>query len=420
MGWETYFSLPNQQHSLKNRVNVVLTDDPLKYEHTDHPVFMNFTQLQEYWLSKVEQTVFIIGGEAICKQLIDVSFHKLYVTYIDKEYKCDIHFVFPQHCQLLSVSDNYYSETEKCNYRFLEYVYKYEKEHVEYQYLNLLQDILDNGNSRDDRTGTGTVSIFGRQMRFDISQVIPILTTKFVPFKMVIKELLWFLKGQTDNKILQDQGVHIWDGNTTREFLDQRGLTNYQVGDIGAMYSFQWRHFGAKYEGCSKDYTGQGIDQLAIVLQLLKQDPFSRRIAMTTYNVADLDKGVLHPCHGIYVQFYVEVINDHKYLSCHMTQRSVDCGCGLPFNIVSYSVLTYLIAQKVDMLPKDLIISTGDTHIYNNHIDALVIQMARTPYPFPKLKIKDIKNKTWEEINVDDFELLGYFYHPSIKLMMNV
>jgi thymidylate synthase len=141
---------------------------------------------------------------------------------------------------------------------------------------------------------------------------------------------------------------------------------------------------------------------------------------MTSYNVADLEKGVLHPCHGIYVQFYVEVSEGRKYLSCHMTQRSVDCGCGIPFNIASYAILTYIIAMKVDMLPKDLIISTGDTHIYNNHIEALSVQIKRTPYPFPILKLNDIRHKSWDDLVLDDFELIGYFSHPTIKLVMNI
>jgi thymidylate synthase len=293
--------------------------------------------------------------------------------------------------------------------------------HDEYHYLNLLRSILQRGNRREDRTGTGTIGLFGQQIRFDLSSdTLPLLTTKFVPFKMVVKELLWFLKGQTDNKILQEQGVHIWEGNSTREFLDKRGLKDYREGDIGAMYGYQFRHFGAKYQGCDHDYTGQGIDQLEQVIDLLKNDPFSRRIAMTSYNVADLDKGVLHPCHGIFVQFYVDVIDGVKRLSCHMTQRSVDCGVGLPFNIASYAVLTHLIARKVDMLPRELIISTGDTHIYLNHVTALEQQLTREPHPFPKLRLGQVKDKKWEDLSVDDFELVGYVYHPSIKMVMNV
>lgn len=295
-------------------------------------------------------------------------------------------------------------------------------EHGEYQYLNLLRQILTQGNRRQDRTGTGTIGLFGQQIRFDLSSdALPLLTTKFVPFKMVVKELLWFLKGQTDNNILRAQGVYIWDGNTSRDFLDKRGLGAYREGDIGPMYGFNWRHFGATYHGCDGDYTGQGIDQLEQVIHLLKTDPFSRRIAMTTYNVTDLEKGVLHPCHGVFVQFYVDGDGDGiKRLSCHMTQRSVDCGCGLPFNIASYAILTHLIALKVDMLPKELVISTGDTHIYINHVTALEQQLTREPYPFPKLRLGAVKEKKWEDLTVDDFELLDYVHHPSIKLLFNV
>jgi len=448
MGRETYFSIPEKNRPLKNRINIVLTNHALMYasketkflsmpmncaksklnneynlEQGENLLFLDFDELQDYLEEQhdeSEKKLYVIGGETIYEMFLE-EYHidKIYVTQIDKEYKCDKFFSMPEKFELATYSDNKFSEEEKCNYRFLEYVPSV-KLHGEYQYIDLLHNIMNNGNSRDDRTKTGTKSVFGQQIRFNISNSIPLLTTKFVPFKMVVKELLWFLKGQTDNKILQDQGVHIWDGNTTRDFLDKRGLKDYKEGDIGPMYGYILRHCGAEYKGCDKDYTGQGIDQLEEVIKLLKTDPFSRRIAMTTYNVSDLEKGVLHPCHGIYIQFYVEEKNKQKYLSCSMTQRSVDTGCGLPFNIASYAVLTYIIAMKVDMIPNELIISTGDTHIYNNHIEALEEQVKRIPYPFPKLVLKDIKNKKWEELVVDDFELIGYMSHPSIKLLMNV
>jgi dihydrofolate reductase/thymidylate synthase len=422
MGRETYYSLPESHRPLKNRFNIVLTNDPKRYnsEVQTTLTFMTFVEFDAY-LQQCPTTanLFFIGGESIYNACLRYDVSKIYMTYIDREYQCDRHFTLPPNFQLVNVSDNLVSETEKCNYRFLEYDATKEP-HGETQYLGLLRDIINNGNVRQDRTGTGTVGLFGKQIRFDISKSIPLLTTKFVPFKMIVKELLWFLKGQTDNKILQDQGVHIWDGNTTREFLDNRGLSNYKVGDIGAMYGFQLRHFGAKYDGFDKDYTGQGIDQLEQVIHLLRTDPYSRRIAMTTYNVADLDKGVLHPCHGIYTQFYVEKDGPILRLSCHMTQRSVDCGCGLPFNIASYAILTHIIAQRVGMVANELIISTGDTHIYNNHLEGLLTQLTRQPYPFPMLKMRDIREKKWEEIVLDDFEVVGYFNHPAIKLVMNI
>lgn len=420
MGRETYFSIPETHRPLKDRINVVLTEHPEKYpKYTEGLIFVNDAGLMEMCVEKSDITMFIIGGETLYRKFSHVPICKLFVTYIDKEYKCDKFFTFPSNCALSTYSEIMYSEQEKCNYRFLEYT-SCDVLHEEFKYLDLLGNIMTLGNQRDERTGVGTIGLFGNLLRFNISKTIPLLTTKFVPFKMIVKELLWFLKGQTNNKILQDQGVHIWDGNSTRDFLNKRGLTEYQEGDIGAMYGWQLRHFGAKYVGCDADYTNQGIDQLEQVIHLLKTDPFSRRIAMTTYNVSDLDKGVLHPCHGIFIQFYVKKKNGQSYLSCQMTQRSVDTCVGLPFNIASYAVLTYLIAQKVDMIPNELILSLGDTHVYLNHIEALKTQIQRTPYPFPILKIKNIKDKKWNDIELDDFELIGYFSHPTIKMVMNI
>jgi thymidylate synthase/dihydrofolate reductase len=420
MGRATYFSIQEHLRPLKNRLNLVVTHQPQKYQNQ---VLSNlkFTTFDDMVIPETDHQVFIIGGQSIYQQCL-AKYHidRLYVTLIDKDYQCDRTFNFPTNYKMESnYSPSCYSETEKCHYRFVEYV-RTDETHDESQYLNLINDVIQHGNLREDRTKVGTKGVFGRQIRFNIGDCLPLLTTKFVPFKMIVKELLWFLNGQTNNKILQDQGVHIWDGNTTRAFLDQRGLGHYQEGDVGPMYGFQWRHFGATYNGCTSDYTGLGIDQLENVIDLLKTDPFSRRIAITTYNVNDLEKGVLHPCHGIYTQFYVEQRGDHQYLSCHMTQRSVDCGCGLPFNIASYAILTHIIATKVGMHPDQLIISMGDTHIYDNHLDLLSDQIKRTPYPFPKIHLKEIKDKPWNQLTVDDFELVGYLSHPPIKLIMNI
>lgn len=423
MGRETYFSIPEKHRPLKDRYNMVLTREPAKYQHLESGGLgsTNLVFIDRACLFPPNKKIFVIGGASIYQQFMTgYEIERIYVTYIDRAYPCDRFFPMSDQFQLVEYSDNYFSDHEQCHYRYLDYV-PITQPHGEYQYLNLLKDIISHGCSREDRTQTGTISLFAKQLRFDISQTIPLITTKFVPFKMIIKELLWFLKGQTDNRILQAQDVHIWDGNTTRDFLDQRGLTNYQVGDIGPMYGFQLRHFGTPYQGCQHDYQGQGIDQLENVIHLLKTDPFSRRIAMTTYNVSDLEQGVLHPCHGIYIQFYADQHDDRQtYLSCHMLQRSVDCGCGLPFNIASYAILTHIIAQKVGMIPHELIISTGDTHIYRNHIDMLTQQITRIPYPFPILKLGDLANKSWDAITLDDFELIGYLSHPSIKLVMNV
>jgi thymidylate synthase len=293
--------------------------------------------------------------------------------------------------------------------------------HQEYAYLDLLKDILENGKKRDDRTGTGTLSVFGRQLRFDISEVVPLLTTKFVPWKACIKELLWFLRGDTDASILKEQGVHIWDGNSSRDFLDRRGLDDLPEGDIGATYGFQWRHFGGMYKTCKDEYDENvGFDQVKYILSELKNNPTSRRIFMSAWNPLWMDRMSLPPCH-VSCQFYVDFEGDEKHLSCQMYMRSTDVCLGLPFNIFSYAVLTYVFAKLTCMKPKDLVISTGDTHVYLDHIDAFATQLEREPYAFPKLVIDDgVLNKALEEITIDDFNLIDYKYHPTIKGKMSV
>jgi thymidylate synthase len=293
--------------------------------------------------------------------------------------------------------------------------------HQEHAYLQLLDKVLKNGKLRNDRTGTGTLSLFGEQMRFDISESIPVLTTKFVPWKSCIKELLWFLKGQTDVSILQQQGVRIWDGNSSRDFLDKRGLSHLPEGDIGAGYSFQWRHCGAEYKTCKDDYTGKGFDQIQFILNELRTNPESRRLYMTSWNAADIDKMALPPCH-LSAQFYVDFDEDGtKHLSCQMYQRSVDTFLGCPWNIMSYSVLTYILAKMTGMKPRELIMCLGDTHIYSNHIAQVKEQLTREPYPFPRLVLSDaVSNKCVDNLDLDDFQLEGYKYHPAIKATMAI
>lgn len=289
-------------------------------------------------------------------------------------------------------------------------------------YLELLRELLKQEKKRTDRTGTGTVSLFGRQLRFDISRSVPLLTTKMINWKSVIEELLWFLKGSTDSKELEEKGVNIWRANTSRAFLDANGLSHYREGDCGPMYGFQWRHFGADYKGCDATYaSNDGIDQLEEVVKMLQEDPYSRRIMMTTYNVADRHKGVLYPCHGVIAQFFCEDDESGKRrLSCHMYQRSMDTFLGAPYNIFSYTVLTYILALKTGMLPKELIISTGDTHLYLDHIEQARLQTSRVPFHAPKLVLDPrLKDLQWEDMRVDHFDVIGYEHHPFIKARMS-
>jgi thymidylate synthase len=293
-------------------------------------------------------------------------------------------------------------------------------------YLELLRELLVLQKQRPDRTGTGVVSVFGRQLRFDIAETVPLITTKLVNWKSVIEELLWFLKGCTDSKVLEAKGVNIWRGNTSREFLDANGLPDYREGDCGPMYGFQWRHFGAEYTGCDTSYSSSdGVDQLEEVVRMLKEDPFSRRIMMTTYNVNDRNKGVLYPCHGVVVQFFCEDDTDDngqnvRRLSCHMYQRSMDTFLGAPYNIFSYSVLTYILALKSGMVPKELVISTGDTHLYMDHIEQAKLQTTRVPFHAPRLELDPrIEHLSWQEIEVEHFNVIDYKHHAFIKARMS-
>ena len=285
----------------------------------------------------------------------------------------------------------------------------------EREYLRVLAKVVSLGDPRPDRTGTGTLSLFGEQMRFDISESVPALTTKFVPWKSCVKELLWFCRGDTDAKILSAQGVKIWDGNTSREFLDARGLHDLPEGSIGAGYSWQWRYAGAKYSPESRPT--DGYDQLSEMLRLLREDKYSRRIFMTAWAPGQLDQMALPACH-VSCQFYV---NSQDELSCHMYQRSCDMFLGVPWNILSYSILTYVLADKAGLKPKELIVSCGDTHVYKDHLEQAKDQLMRDQYAGPKLTLSDaVKDKAWEDLTVDDFELVDYKYHPAIKARMSI
>lgn len=291
----------------------------------------------------------------------------------------------------------------------------------ELQYLDLCKRIIEEGEFRPDRTGTGTYSIFAPpQLRFNLrDNAFPLLTTKRVFTKGIILELLWFIAGCTDGKKLSEQGVKIWEGNGSREYLDSIGLTGRREGDLGPIYGFQWRHFGAKYKTCDDDYTGQGVDQLQNVIDKLKTNPYDRRIIMSAWNPADFALMALPPCH-IFSQFYVNFPKNGKpQLSCLLYQRSCDMGLGVPFNIASYALLTIMIAHICDMEPGEFIHTLGDAHVYKDHVDALKEQISRTPRAFPKLFIKR-KVESIDDFKYDDFEIVDYHPHPKIQMKMSV
>jgi thymidylate synthase len=288
--------------------------------------------------------------------------------------------------------------------------------HEEYQYLNLLEDILNEGIIQQGRNGF-TKSIYGSALHFSLENgKIPILTTKKTAWKTCLKELLWFIKGQTSNKILNDQNVHIWDGNSTAEFKKSRGLSNYNDDDLGPLYGFQWRFFNAPYENCNSNYNGKGVDQLNEVIKLLK-DPvqrYSRRLVVSAWNPCQINEGVLPPCH---VLFQFNVIGNK--LSCSLYQRSCDCALGQPFNIASYSFLTHLIAKHCDLEPYEFIHYIGNAHIYEPHLEQMKEQINRVPINFPTIHILN-KRDNINDYELGDFKINNYKHLSQIKMEMVV
>jgi thymidylate synthase len=289
----------------------------------------------------------------------------------------------------------------------------YNKE--EGQYNKIVNDILTNGSSDIGRNGN-VLSLFGKTMRFSLSNnTMPILTSKKVAWKTCLKELLWFIKGQTDNKILIDMNVKIWNDNASREFLDSRHLFNRNENDLGPIYGHQWRHFNAEYKDCHTDYTNMGVDQLQYIIDNLKDEKtrFSRRLVMSAWNPCQLDEMALPPCH-VLVQFNVSHGNK---LSCALYQRSADMGLGVPFNITSYCFLTHLIAMHCGLEPYEFIHNIGNAHVYKDHIEPLKDQLTRATHPFPTLKIFNIRSNI-NDYNIDDFEINNYQHNGLVQMRM--
>ncbi|MDK1276074.1 MULTISPECIES: thymidylate synthase [unclassified Arthrobacter] len=256
-------------------------------------------------------------------------------------------------------------------------------------YEDLLRDVMANGTQKSDRTGTGTRSVFGRQMRFDLSESFPLITTKRVHFKSVALELLWFLRGDSNVRWLQEQGVSIWD-----EWADEDG-------ELGPVYGVQWRSWPTP--------DGGHIDQIEKLVEGIRKNPDSRRHIVTAWNPAEVENMALPPCHALF-QFYVA---DGK-LSCQLYQRSADTFLGVPFNIASYALLTLMVAQQTGLEPGEFVWSGGDVHIYDNHVDQVREQLSREPYPYPKLRIRRTPDSIFD-YTLEDFEVLDYRHHPGIK-----
>ena len=340
--------------------------------------------------------------------------------------------------------------------------------HEEHQYLDLIRRILATGEVRPDRyssrpirfashtltrrsTGTGTISLFAPpSLRFSLADGrLPLLTTKRVFVRAVVAELLWFISGSTSSKPLSEAGVRIWDGNGSRENLDALGFADRADGDLGPVYGFQWRHFGAEYRGAEHDYAGQGVDQLAHVMHQLATDPFGRRTVLSAWNPRDLPLMVLPPCH-MFAQFYVSFPDRHSLqpagaaaeaaapagaeagaggtktrgkLSCCLYQRSCDMGLGVPFNIASYALLTHILAHAAGLEAGEFVHCMGDAHVYRDHVDALRVQLEREPRPWPTVRFRSPGGGGITEVDsltVEDVAIEGYQPWGKIEMKMSV
>lgn len=447
MGKNTFMSFPTRP--LQDRICLVISNKiKNKDEIGAHEIFNNVYTCIEYakktW---PEKKIFIIGGIQLLNICTynnfcdDILVTKIYEDYNNTKEICQGPII-PLKNHGPENSENGYELVSESEPKFVwcsvknkdvlitRYYYTLKK-HISADevYGGLLQEGFKEGTSRIDRTGTGTLSVFGSMKKYNISNGrIPLLTTKKMNFNLIADELLWFLSGSTDSTLLKSK---IWSGNTSREFLDNRGLNNYKEGLIGPAYGFQWRYYGADYDentGNPKE-NNKGVDQLEHVLDLLQNDPYSRRIIMTTWNPLFLDKMALEPCH-VLVQFYVSDpeyydLDQRKFLSIMMTQRSGDVGLGIPYNIVSYSLLCHMIAKVMNFRPKEFIHSIGDAHIYKNHISQLKEQMnnkeqdeATIHIDFKKNEFLSIKDQLLS-MTIDNF-IVNYIQGPLIVMKMAV
>ena len=443
MGKNTWNSLPHKFRPLPNRINYIISGTLRQQDLPDGVhLFKNIDSLlKETSSTKIKnKEFFIMGGAFVYNEFIKRNLvSKIYYTQmVDSDDHPD---KFPIKINLTmsdllasdkwtklkdnelsmeSMDNKYKMELEYTNCSYNEFVYNNQEETL---FLGRLRQILREGYEKTDRTGTGTLSLFSPgDLSFSLeNNTIPLLTTRPLPLKHIFEELMWFLRGQTDSRILAAKGVNIWNANSTREFLDNRGLYMYPVGDIGPGYGFQFRHAGADYLNCREPYYNLGVDQLARVIHLLKTDPDSRRIIINLWNPADLDKMALTPC-GFCYQFYVTPSGG---LITKVTQRSSDCALAGGWNIASASMLTYMLASVCGLKAHKVIWSVGDIHIYMNQIEAVKEQLTRKAVqPFPKLYVHSdapsLENgRDITEFEYTDFSLINYNPQKRIKFAMN-
>lgn len=419
MGRSTFYSIGEEHRPLKNRLNIVISSTMEDYKGANMVVVRSLEEALEITCSEnyrdTISKVFIIGGSSIYSQALkkyENLCSKIHITEVCGKYECDRFFVpsLPSNFSITSESElkNEYYGDKIFYYKFFTYENLLREEN---QYIRLARELRVKGNDKKERTGVGTYSLFGKTMRFDLRDgIFPLLTTKRIFWRGIVEELLWFISGSTDSKILREKKIKIWDYHGSKEFMNSIGLKDREEGDLGPVYGFQWRHFGAKYKGLKHDYTGEGVDQLKNIIDKIKNNPNDRRILMSAWNPVDLNEMVLPPCH-VLCQFYV----NGDEVSCSLYQRSCDLGLGVPFNIASYSLLLRLICHVCDKKPGEFIYFMGDVHIYKNHVDKLKEQLDRDPRQFPTLTI-DTTNKDIDLFKFEDIKLFDYNPHPKISM----
>ena len=432
MGYNTWLSLPSKP--LKDRYNIVVTKnhaDEVEHACVIPSLERVFTHLEEIKHNFGE--VFIIGGASIYEQCLrnyPDQLNKMYITEIDDIWEGNEESKYFDYSPVLPKLTLIKQRVERTDTRIYDpeskkYIVKnlnlsfqvYQKTELvnddEYKYLQLMDSIMKEGNVIEARNGL-TKSLFGEKMVFDLSR-FPLLTTKKMGYKTILRELLWFIKGSTDNQKLKDKNVHIWSANASKSFLESRGLP-YEEDDLGPIYGFQWRHFGAEYKDRHTDYSGKGYDQLQWLINEIKENPSSRRLILSAWNPAALDQMALPPCH-ILSQFYVN--QKEGTLSCQLYQRSGDMFLGVPFNIASYSFLTYILCKLTGYKPGKLHHVIGDAHIYEEHDTAVLLQLKRVPKIFPTLTISDDLTDI-DSISEDMFLIKNYESYSKICAPMKV
>ena len=448
MGRLTYESIPAAYKPLPGRLNIVITSAP----HKSTLELVEFIRLEDLVATLAKYQIhrkFIIGGG----KLYDWAFKNcqlghVFATEVFQNEKRDASkydTFFPDYlngatssswmhkCQDLmvpvDVSPIKMDAQSGLPYRFITYEntnlpgYTPSKTNKwlspENQYLQLMNQIIIDGIDRPDRTGTGTISLFGTRQEYNLHDSFPLCTTKRMFFRAIFEELALYLSGRTDNAILQKKDIHIWDGNTSREFLDKRGLTEYPTGDMGETYGFNFRHYGADYTGCDKDYTGEGYDQIANLVHLLKTDPTSRRMIINLWNPATQHKAALPACLMLY-QFFVDPIA--KTLSVQIYLRSSDYFLANNWNACTGALLVHLLCrlEGIDLTPGKLVVVTGDTHIYKTHLEQVNTNLVRQPFLPCQVFVSGGRKQSLSEFTFDDLRLVGYKAHPNIPAPMAV